>query len=277
MLEFLRTKIRKPEVVTTSGQPTNNSSLGAALLNYIQKGFPIAPRWSIISCVILLALFVFVGVSAASGAPWTVDFNAAVAGFIQSWRSPELTGIMQGLSFIGSEVATAFIVLVILVVMAVKRHWDDFIYVLGNFVVVEALLLAGKFLFCVTRPQDQAIIELPDSFSYPSGHTGCSMIAALLIAMLLVVWLRKKGAPQWVTPVATFVLVLVALAVAASRVYLGVHWGTDLVGGWCVALGWGLPTFAWFVKQYPASRFDDDYDPYGVKAIKEKQSKEDRQ
>lgn len=257
-------------MVTTSRQPTNNATLGEALLNYIQKGFPIAPRWSIVSCAVLLALFVFIGVSATSGAQWITDLNAAVASTIQSWRSPALTGIMSGLSFIGSEVATAVIILAILVFMAVKRHWDDFVYVLGNFVVVEALLLAGKFLFCVARPTDQAIIELPSSFSYPSGHTGCSMIVALTVSMLVFVWLRKKGAPTWVAPVVMVILILIALAVAVSRVYLGVHWGTDLLGGWCVALGWGLPMFAWFVKQYPASRFDENYDPYGVKAIQQK-------
>ena len=95
---------------------------------------------------------------------------------------------------------------------------------------------------------------------------------ALILSMLAIVYFRKRGKSDAPGIVIMALLLLLALSVALSRVYLGVHWGIDLVGGWCVALAWGLPTFSWFISQYPPARFQGGTDPYGVKAIQEKRA-----
>ncbi len=253
-------------------QPANSTTASEALLNYIQKGFPIAPKWSIIACLALLAAFVFIGTQAAQGAAWVSDFNSFAANTIQSWRNPALTQVMCALSVIGSELGSTLIALVVIIWLAIRRRWDDFLYCLGNYAVFLAISQGAKFIFCTPRPTDQAIINLPLTFSYPSGHSGTSLMLAFIISMLAIVYFRKRGKSDTPGIVIMVVLVLVALCVALSRVYLGVHWGIDLIGGWCVALAWGLPTFTWFISQYPPARFQGGSDPYGVKAIQEKRA-----
>lgn len=255
-----------------SEQPANSSTASEALLNYIQKGFPIAPRWSIIACIALMAVFVFIGIQAAQGAEWVSDFNSFAASSIQSWRDPTLTQVMSTLSILGSEIGSSLIALAVVAWLAIRRRWDDFLYCLGNYAVFLAISQGAKFIFCTPRPTEQAIVDLPLSFSYPSGHSGTTLMLALILSMLAIVYFRKRGKSDAPGIVIMALLLLLALSVALSRVYLGVHWGIDLVGGWCVALAWGLPTFSWFIGQYPPARFQGGTDPYGVKAIQEKRA-----
>ena len=255
-----------------SEQPAINKTPSEALLNYISKGFPIAPRWSIVACVVLLALFVLIGFQAKTGASWVTDFNSFVAGTIQSWRTPALTQFMSALTLIGTEPAVVVIALVVLMWLGVRHRWDDFLYFLGNFAVFLLISQGSKFIFCTPRPTEQAIIDLPASFSYPSGHAGSMLMLALMISMLAIVYFRKHGKSDIPGFAVLAVLLVLAVLIAISRVYLGVHWGIDLVGGWCVALAWGLPTFTWFIGQYPRQRFEGGRDPYGVNEILERRN-----
>jgi undecaprenyl-diphosphatase len=68
-------------------------------------------------------------------------------------------------------------------------------------------------------------------YAFPSGHTTTSALAAGLLAWALLRTLRPTRAR-----VAVVLLTCWALAVGASRVYLGVHWATDVLGGWLFAL-----------------------------------------
>ena len=74
--------------------------------------------------------------------------------------------------------------------------------------------------------------------SFPSGHTLCSLVFAALLSFLIATfWPERWQSP--LSKVALSVLYVLpwmtALVVAYSRIYLGYHWPTDLLGGWLVA------------------------------------------
>jgi membrane protein DedA with SNARE-associated domain/membrane-associated phospholipid phosphatase len=90
--------------------------------------------------------------------------------------------------------------------------------------VVAHAVVAGA----VERPRPPAAgwLAAASGWSYPSGHT--TQVTALCGALLLVV---SRGAPREVRTVASVVAVTIVVLVGASRVYLGVHWLTDVLGG----------------------------------------------
>ena len=93
-----------------------------------------------------------------------------------------------------------------------------------------AILEAAKQLFARQRPSLWESIAPESSFSFPSGHAMGSMTLAMVLVLLC--WhTRHRG---WVSAaMAGFVL-----AVGLSRVYLGVHYPSDIMAGWAAACAW---------------------------------------
>ena len=91
---------------------------------------------------------------------------------------------------------------------------------------------ALKQFFARARPDLLAHLDPVTSYSYPSGHAAHSAALYLLIALLLA---SGKG-----RPFAVGAAVVLIGAIGVSRIVLGVHWPSDVIGGWAVGLGFAL-------------------------------------
>lgn len=76
-----------------------------------------------------------------------------------------------------------------------------------------------------------------DGFSFPSGHATGSMLMGLLGAWMIIHWVLTRLGPRLVVWAAAGVLVA---AVGASRLYLGVHYPSDVLAGWLLGAGWAV-------------------------------------
>ena len=102
-----------------------------------------------------------------------------------------------------------------------------------NLVLVVALNQTLKFLIQRPRPEGFALAA-ETGFSFPSGH---SMAAMAFFGLLVwIVWHYKRDrAMRWMCAGAfSLIIVLIGL----SRIYLGVHYASDVIGGFCVSLAW---------------------------------------
>lgn len=102
----------------------------------------------------------------------------------------------------------------------------------------RALIDAQKYGIRRLRPEDLEHLVPVSSPAFPSAHAGNSMIVCLTIALVLA---RGTG---WRRP-AIAAGVALALLVGLSRVVLGVHWPSDVAGGWAFGLLWVLLALPW--------------------------------
>lgn len=164
-----------------------------------------------------------------AGSPRLAAFDSQVSQLVQGWRSPPLTAVMVGITNAGDTPAISLAAIAILVALAAVGRLRDAVFT-GGVVLVGGLLSSlAKGSFARTRPPvDAALIDLPRSFSFPSGHTMGSMTLAFVMAYLVA---RSGWSAAWrLCVVAGWVCY--AVAVGFSRVYLGVHWPSDVIAAW---------------------------------------------
>jgi undecaprenyl-diphosphatase len=114
-----------------------------------------------------------------------------------------------------------------LVLSLALRRWQPFVLVLAADAVADGVTTLLKLAFGVHRPAEPGdLLGVPHSRSFPSGHTATSFACATVLAALV-----PRAAP--------FVYVL-ALAIGYSRLYVGVHWPTDVLGGVVVGVATAL-------------------------------------
>ena len=93
-----------------------------------------------------------------------------------------------------------------------------------------------KELFLRARPDLVGHLVEVDTASFPSGHAMNSAIAYLTLAALLARGARGRPVRIYLLAVGVGLTVLIGV----SRVYLGVHWPTDVIAGWCVGAAWAV-------------------------------------
>jgi membrane-associated phospholipid phosphatase len=118
-----------------------------------------------------------------------------------------------------------------------------------------AISLAGAILLCqlvkllVSRPRPPVEhLQAVSSSSFPSGHA--TQASAFWLSLVLV--LHAAHAPRAARRTAEVLAPLIVLAVAASRVYLGVHYASDVIAGMLLGAGW--TAFTWHVLRVPDTR-----------------------
>ena len=141
-------------------------------------------------------------------------------------------------------------VLMVLTVVAlfVTRRWADALVVtLSGIPIGVGILL--KDVIGRARPEYFLTGSAPSSLSFPSGHS----LFAMLFGGLLIVLAEELPISTPIRRGLQTVLAMLILGVGASRVYLGVHWPSDVVGGYLFGIV-ALMGLAWMRNHLPNSR-----------------------
>lgn len=174
---------------------------------------------------------------------WPVAIDREIMLGVRAWAGPSwLRRMAVWVTTLGNPATLTGVVLVTAALLAIARHR------LTALVTMLAALTGGwavtliKLLIHRPRPTLVEHWAVVHDASFPSGHSAGSAVVYLTLAALGTQIVRGRGTRRAIIALA----VLLVGAIGCSRVYLGVHWPSDVLAGWSLgtawALGWWLAT-----------------------------------
>ncbi|MBF6435018.1 phosphatase PAP2 family protein [Nocardia cyriacigeorgica] len=164
--------------------------------------------------------------------------EAAVDVPIMDWvvahRVDALTPVVKVITHSGGTIAMWSAAILACAVLATRRQWPELTLVAVTGAGSALLIPLLKSVIDRERPPMADRLVVVTSHSYPSGHSLGSAVVVGVIAAVVIAGLRRPGPKRAVAVAAATFVALVGL----SRVYLGVHWPTDVLAGWSIGLLW---------------------------------------
>jgi undecaprenyl-diphosphatase len=180
-----------------------------------------------------LALLAIVGVATAFLGAGPAQADRAVLGETLQARSAELTGLATAITTIGNTASMGLLATLVGLWLIRRRRGVDALFVVGTMAGASALFTGIKRLLDRPRPPLADRLVVVSNESLPSGHA--TMAVAVLGSLVVLAW-HRRGAMARVAMVAA--VAGWAGAVGLTRVYLGVHWFSDVLAGWLVGGAW---------------------------------------
>lgn len=203
----------------------------------VQKGFAAIALLSV-EMVLILVLFIFSLLALAYLTRNVIvlhrtGFDQKVFAYLQSHISPENNDIMLFFTFLGTHKFLIPANLVLILFFILKKHKWYAIKVPAIALSSLLLMFGLKHLFHRSRP-DVPLIFHAEGLSFPSGHALFSVTFYGLLVYIIYKTLQNKGV-KWTLIV---LLLLLMLVIGFSRVYLRVHYATDVIAGFCMGVIW---------------------------------------
>ena len=175
-----------------------------------------------------LSLLLLFGSTALAGGP-SNSLDVSVMRSMAALRAeqPTLTAGVAMLTVLGGAPVTLGLAGIASLVLLFRRA-SAHALILALIVLTERWLVDGLKDW-IGRPRPGFGVDwLPQSLAYPSGHAANSMTAFLAVALI--------AAPPAYRRVAAVVAVALSILIGLTRIYLGVHWPSDVIGGWALGL-----------------------------------------
>ena len=212
------------------------SRFGAAFLR--QHG----ARLALVFAGVLLPLWGFGELVEDLGEHGRFAFDIPVLEAMHGQASPLFDQAALAASAIGYAWGVIPIDALLVLALLFRRHYRECAFAAVSILGSLLLNLAAKHSFARARPSLWTSIAPETTYSFPSGHAMGSMTLALVVVMLC--WsARTPWGGGWRWPV-TLLATLFVLAIGTSRVYLGVHYPSDILAGWTAATAWVVGTYS---------------------------------
>lgn len=205
------------------------------------------------------AVAVFAAIASAVSEGLTQSFDERVLQWFESHRSPLLDLVMLEITTLGTGVVLIMIVLVASVFLWQTQHrWSVYLLMLG---VVGGKLINTLLKGLFERPRPSVVQWATDvhSASFPSGHAMSSMVVYGSVAYLVARLDTRKR-----TRHTTWILAIIVIcAVGVSRMYLGVHYPSDVIAGFIGGIAWlafvasSMTAIQYFAKRRPETHTEE--------------------
>jgi undecaprenyl-diphosphatase len=181
-----------------------------------------------------LCLFFFFWLAAEVHGSRTQSLDLHWRALLHAGSSPRVTEFMAYTTQLGAIVALSFLSAGVILGFLFLKLKRAAALMTANMVGAWILNDSLKILFHRIRPEPFFGIPPPGDYGFPSGHSLCSFCFYGMVTAMFLVRIRNRAARSVILTAA----ILIIGGVGLSRVYLGVHYPTDVFGGWSIALCW---------------------------------------
>gem|GEM_PF-1427030 len=179
--------------------------------------------------IILFGVGIFLGFVEKAG--WIYQLNMSMVKAASSMRNGALTPYFVTVAKYAGTVYDIAVGLVIVVILALLKKWKE------PLALFLSLLFAGlsveimKTLYRIPRPSFSQLTPV-SSYAFPSGHS----VGAFALYGLVAYMILKSKLPKTLSWILTVILSFLIASILYSRLYLGVHWGIDVIGGGIIGI-----------------------------------------
>ena len=183
--------------------------------------------WAFLPLQLFLLLAILV-----SAAPQGLEWDNAILFNLHQTANPFLDRLAQSITTLGIYGGTLPIIILLSALLTYQKQWRSLLYVVVTALGSIGLSYGTKYAFDRPRPHLWESAYTATSPAFPSGHALSSMMLAMVIILL-----------TWDTAwrgLTFFLSIVFVLVIAWTRLYLGVHYPSDILGGWSLAITWSL-------------------------------------
>ncbi len=190
---------------------------------------------------VLGALFAVLMVLVVKGDTNSIDNGVRDWGL--SLNTSVTVAVWKDISLLGSVAVLSVFTLLSLSILLIRRDWMNAKWLslaMGGAVILDTSI---KWIVQRPRPDEVYAHTMPTTYSFPSGHALYSFVFYLTVAAIIG---HQKSRP-WNQLVWSSAILIVAL-IGISRIFLGVHYGSDVIGGYLIGATW-TAFLAWLMPK----------------------------
>ncbi|WP_179344003.1 phosphatase PAP2 family protein [Winogradskyella ursingii] len=209
--------------------------------NYLKKKFnhpdskwPYFITATVALAVVIIGIILFVKLTHRTMSELLQDYDTAITQSIQSYRSPFLTDYLIAVTEIGDVWGYAVVFTAIIVTfLLVFRSWKYILQLTSVLVLALSSNVLLKQIINRARPSGEHLVTV-ETLSYPSGH---AMLSMAFYGFLIYLFYQFKMHIV-IKSILITLFALLILSIGISRIYLGVHYPSDVVGGYLAGIIW---------------------------------------
>lgn len=157
-------------------------------------------------------------------------FDLKIISYIQSLENEYLTVFYKMITIIADTYQSAIITILLVTFLYFKKHYREALFLAITMTTCGLAMPLLKNIFRRERPNFYRLIEI-SGYSFPSGHTTSATTMYLTLAIILLSIMKKLN-KYFVFSIAVLGIVIIG----SSRIYLGVHYPTDVMAGICLGI-----------------------------------------
>lgn len=184
--------------------------------------------------LMVIAIICFFGLTEELSDNDLKPYDDFVVQHVIAFRGNLLTEFMKSITFIGNLIGYLLIIPILTVFFIIRKNWR-----LSLEITIVLLLSSGLNIFLKNfigreRPPEIGRLVFADFYSFPSGHAMSAITFYGFIVYLCFILIKKV----WLKYVIVFLCISITILIGLSRIYLGVHYPSDILAGYIAGLAW---------------------------------------